>query len=125
MTPRGAASPGAPLLVRARRRIALLVTGAVLLGVLLAGAVTWLSVMRERDTGTEQALRNTALGADDVIDPPVGISLFILDASGAVTRSSGAPVGLPERSLMQQARTRPGVTLRTVLTTPRPSLRRR
>jgi len=114
VTPRGAASPGAPLLVRARRRIALLVTGAVLLGVLLAGAVTWLSVMRERDTGTEQALRNTALGADDVTDPPAGISLFILDASGAVTRSSGAPVGLPERSLMQQARTRPGVILRTV-----------
>jgi two-component system, OmpR family, sensor kinase len=108
---RGVASD-APVLVQARRRIALLVTGAILLGVLLASGVTWVSVMRERDASTEAMLRSAALSADDTDEAPLGISLFIRRPDGTVAHSSGAPQSMPDTSLMDQAGE--GVTVRTV-----------
>ena len=94
-------TPDHPL-ARARRHIALLVAGAVMLGVALASAVTWLSVVRARDASADRALVAATAHADDVADPPADTWLFIRSADGRLGHSPGPPDGFPLAAPMDQ-----------------------
>ena len=96
------AAEASPALDRARRHVALMVAGAVMLGVLLASAVTWVAVVRARDVSANRALASAAAHADDVEDPPADTWLFIRDAAGQLQRTPGAPDLLPVRALVEQ-----------------------
>ncbi|MGZ4748800.1 MAG: hypothetical protein ACXVYY_17125, partial [Oryzihumus sp.] len=98
------AAPGDdPALARARRQVAAMVAGAVLLGVLLASAVTWVAVVRSRDVAADQALASAAAHADDAQDPPPDVWLFIREPSGELKSTPGAPEGLPLATVMDRA----------------------
>ncbi|MGZ4628001.1 sensor histidine kinase [Oryzihumus sp.] len=97
------AAPGDdPALARARRQVAAMVAGAVLLGVLLASAVTWVAVVRSRDVAADQALASAAAHADDAQDPPPDVWLFIREPSGELKSTPGAPEGLPLATVMDR-----------------------
>lgn len=99
------ARPGAvdaPELTRARRRIAVLVSAAVLAGVLLASAVTWVTVIRTRDASTRVALAQAVATSDDVTDPPAGVWLFQRSTDGSLAATPGAPAALPDRAAIDR-----------------------
>ncbi|MGN6634039.1 MAG: sensor histidine kinase [Oryzihumus sp.] len=79
-----------------------MVAGAVLLGVLLASAVTWVAVVHSRDVAADRALVSAAAHADDVQDPPPDVWLFIREPSGALKSTPGAPDGLPLTGVMDR-----------------------
>ena len=104
MTARSGGAHASPALERARRHVATMVAAAVMLGVLLASGVTWVAVVRARDSSADQTLVAAAAHADDVQDPPADTYLFIRDAAGHLHRTLNAPAGLPVTSAMDEVR---------------------
>ncbi len=100
----GSAGPGdIHAVVRARRQIAVLIGAAILTGVLLASAVTYLSVARASDGETRQTLAAVAANADSVQEAPSGVWLVARSPHGRVHRSPGLPVGLSSQVLLALA----------------------
>jgi two-component system, OmpR family, sensor kinase len=89
--------------VRARRQIAVLIGAAILVGVLVASAVTYVSVVRASDAETRQTLAAVAANADSVRDVPPGVWLVARSPHGRVLRSPGLPVALSSQSLLARA----------------------
>ncbi len=90
------------LLGRARRRVAVLAAAGVLLGVLLAGAVTWFTVTRARDATGLRDLRLVATAAEDADDPPPGVLLVIAAPDGTLDVSPGAPDAVPDAAALDR-----------------------
>jgi two-component system, OmpR family, sensor kinase len=108
----------AALVHRARLVLALQSALAVAAILALVGAVTFGLVVRDQRRAADDALRRAAehTDPDDLATPPLGISLLVLGADGAVLRASPAPpAGLPDRRGLG---TRPGVPVWTWMSLP-------
>lgn len=109
------AGPGdSRALARARRRIAVLIGAAILVGVLLASAVTYVSVTRASIADSRRALATVAATADreSVHEPPPGVWLVVRTPHGRVFRSPRTPA-LPVQDLLAHA-PRTGAVVREV-----------
>ena len=100
----GSAGPGdIHAVVKARRQIAVLIGAAILAGVLVASAVTYLSVARSSDAETRQTLAAVADNADSVREAPSGVWLVVRSPHGKVRRSPGLPAALSSQRLLALA----------------------
>ena len=81
---------------RARRRLAVQTAAAVTSAVLLVGGAAWLLVGHEQRRDVDRQTAAAVDRADDVIDPPDDIYLFLQAPNGALTGTPGSPPGLPD-----------------------------
>jgi signal transduction histidine kinase len=82
---------------RAGRRAAWLAAALVAVSFLLCGGLVFLLVVTGQDRDTRAQLQSAAAHADDVGDPPEGISLLLRHSDGRTDVSPGAAPVLPYR----------------------------
>ena len=78
---------------RARRRLAVQTAAAVTSAVLLVGGAAWLLVGHEQRRDVDRQTAAAVDRADDVIDPPDDIYLFLQAAERRVDRDARKPAG--------------------------------
>jgi two-component system, OmpR family, sensor kinase len=101
---RAVRDPDQALLRSTRRILGLQTAAAITLSLLIVGTVVLLVVARTQHAAAEASLRQTAATADDVIDPPPGMWIFIQDAAGRVTGTDEAPDAFPDRAALERVR---------------------
>jgi signal transduction histidine kinase len=82
---------------RAARRAAWVAASLVAVSFVLCGGLVFLLVVTGQDRDTRAQLQDVATHADDVGDPPEGISLLLRHPDGRIETSPGAPRVLPYR----------------------------
>ena len=82
---------------RAERRAAWLAAALVAVSFLLCGGLVVVVVVTGQDRDVRAQLQNATINADDVVDPPAGISLLLRRPDGAEQLTPGAPSVLPYR----------------------------
>src|SRR5262245_11684396 len=87
---------GAERVVRhAARRIGLQAAALIAIVVLaLTALAMWITSRQQRDTD-HQLVADTAVAADDVVDPPPNCWLALREGAGAVQATPGLPAGVP------------------------------
>ncbi|MBM2616288.1 HAMP domain-containing histidine kinase [Actinoplanes sp. LDG1-06] len=95
--------PDRLLLSRARRTSAVQSTAVVTLILLVAGLVAAVALAREQRRVLETTVRQTAATAEDVVDPPYGMWLFVRDGDGRLSSTAGAPSGFPDLDALERA----------------------
>lgn len=85
------------MIAGARWRLTGLVGAAVLVGVLLSGVVTWLSVARAQDAAARSVLRDAVEDAGGGAESPDGVLVFVREPDGTTEGGADAPAGLPDR----------------------------
>jgi len=98
---------------RAWRRLAIQTAAAVTSAVLLVGGAAWMLVGHEQRRDVDRRTAAALDHADDVIDPPDDIYLFLQPPNGALTGTPDSPPGLPDRPELAAT----GATGQTRLTT--------
>lgn len=101
---RAVRDPDEALLRSTRRILGVQTAAAITLSLLIVGTVALLVVARTQHASAEASLRQTAATADDVIDPPPGMWIFIQDAAGRVTGTDEAPDAFPDRAALERVR---------------------
>ncbi|MCU1671223.1 MAG: histidine kinase [Blastococcus sp.] len=82
---------------RAGRRAAWLAASLVAVSFVLCGGLVFLVVVTGQDRDARAQLQDAAVHADDVGDPPEGISLLLRHSDGRTEITPGAPPVLPYR----------------------------
>lgn len=96
--------PDRILLRHARRNLAMQNTVAVMLILLVVGAVALVVVTRGQRSALERSLRHTAATEEDVVDPPAGSWIFKVNAAGRLSATGDAPAGFPDRAALDRVR---------------------
>ncbi|GIE78466.1 two-component sensor histidine kinase [Actinoplanes philippinensis] len=91
-------------MTRARRVIALQTAAAITVSLLVLGVLVFVVVIHSQNTAATKLLQQTAANADDVIDPPPDVWIFIQAADGGWDATENAPAGLPDRSVVDRVR---------------------
>lgn len=90
------------LLRRASRRLGLQAALLVTLIVVVLSAVAVLIVVQAQHRVDTTLLREAAVRADDVTDPPSGVWLILRHRDGSVVSTPGTPAGLPDRAVLDR-----------------------
>jgi signal transduction histidine kinase len=97
--------PDRRLLSRTRRLLAVQNTAVVALILALFGSIVAYAIAHGQRSDLETSLRQTAATEEDVVDPPAGSWIFVLDAGGRLTSTKDAPAGFPDRAALDLVRT--------------------
>ncbi len=108
----GGMSADDQLLAAARRRLTGQVALAVSAAILIVVSVAYLIVSYEQRQDVDRQLRSAAARAEDVDDPPDGITLFLRRTGEPLQASHGAPANLADLASID-ATARDGVTRST------------
>jgi two-component system OmpR family sensor kinase len=84
------------------RRIAVQGTALVGLVVVALAALAVLVALHQQHSQADAELRQTAVNADDVGDPPAGTWIVIRTAAGATTMTDGIPRPLPDTAALER-----------------------
>lgn len=96
--------PDRVLLARARRVITWQTAAAITASLLVLGLLAFLVVIHSQKTATTRLLQQTAATADDVIDPPPDVWIFIQAADGRLEATGNAPDGFPDHTVLDRVR---------------------
>ncbi|AGL16874.1 HAMP domain-containing sensor histidine kinase [Actinoplanes sp. N902-109] len=96
--------PDRLLLRGARRALAVQNIVAVALILLLFGGIVAYGMARSQRSTLERSLRQTAATEEDVVDPPPGTWIFVVDANGRLRSTPGAPARFPDGSALERVR---------------------
>ncbi len=96
--------PDRLLLRRARRTLAVQMTAAITLILVIVAAAALAFVTREQRNAVTRSLRQTAATEDDVVDPPANSWIFREDGSGKLFTTRHAPAGFPDRAAVSRVR---------------------
>ncbi|HVX46766.1 MAG TPA: HAMP domain-containing sensor histidine kinase [Mycobacteriales bacterium] len=99
MTVSGAAASDRALLRRAARDSAVLTAAAVTVVVVIVALLSYFLAGRELANRDRGLVRQAAVSADDVGDPPAGVILFHTDANGNLEHSPGIPSELASTTM--------------------------
>ncbi|MFG1605169.1 sensor histidine kinase [Actinoplanes sp. NPDC049265] len=99
-----AADPDRRLLHRAQRTLTVQTAAAIVLGMLVVGALAIVVVARTQRSTLDSSMRRTAAAAEDTDDPPPDMWIFEENTAGHLSGTPGAPDDLPDRADLDRVR---------------------